>query len=152
MNIKLATATLGAALILAGAPALASAANIQSGPIHINRVKVSGGTFSDADGSETTILPGMVAISFTNRNAATANDVVFAVEDNGYVAKRINDVGMFSTGTTINHSFPETNPTDGMRVAVARATFDDGSVWVNPEVPEPLTLDTHVGVPVSRYG
>jgi hypothetical protein len=94
MKVKLATATLSAALILAGAPGLASAANIQSGPIHINRVMVSGGTFSDADGSDTTILPGMVAISFTNRNAATANDVVFAVEDNGYVAKRFNDVGM----------------------------------------------------------
>jgi len=150
MKVKLATVTLGAALILAGAPALASAANLQSAPIHINQVKVSGGTFSDGDGSETTILPGMVAISFINRNAATENDVEFAVENNGYVAKRFNDVGSFSTGTTIDHSFPESNPTDGMRVAVARATFDDGSVWVNPEVPEPLRPDTHVGVLAMR--
>jgi hypothetical protein len=151
MKLKSAAATLGAALILAGAPGLASAANMQSGPIHINQVKVSGGTFSDSDGSETTILPGMVAISFTNRNASTANDVVFAVETNGYVAKRFNDVGSFSSGTTINHSFPEANPVDGMRVAVARATFDDGSVWINPDVPQPLPLDTHVGVAASRY-
>jgi hypothetical protein len=150
VKVKLVTATLSAALILAGAPGLASAADIQSGPIHINQVKATGGFFSDADGSEATYLPGMVDISFTNRNAATANDVVFAVENNGYVAKRFNDVGSFSTGTTINHRFPETNPTDGMRVAVARATFDDGSVWVNPEVPQPLALDTHVGVAVSR--
>jgi hypothetical protein len=151
MKLKLATATLGAALILAGAPALASATNLQSGPIHINQVKVSGGFFSDADGSEATILPGMVTISFTNRDAATANDVEFAVETNGYVAKRFNDVGSFSTGTTIDHRFPETDPTDGMRVAVARATFDDGSVWVNPQVPEPLVPDQHVGVLAMRY-
>jgi hypothetical protein len=155
VKVKLATATLGAALFLAGVPALASAAPMQSGPIHINQVRISGGTFSDADDSETTILPGMVAISFTNRNAATATDVVFAVESNGYVTKRLNDVGSFSTGTTINHRFPETNPSDGMRVAVARVTFDDGSVWINPEVSDPLVaqsaVNNNVGVVAMRY-
>ena len=43
MNIKLAAATLGAALLIAGAPAFASAADMQSGPIHINRYLVSKG-------------------------------------------------------------------------------------------------------------
>jgi hypothetical protein len=155
MKVKLATATLGAALILAGAPALASAANLQPGPIHINGVKVSGGTFSDPDGFEPTILPGMLHVSFTNRNAATANDVVFGVEMNGYVVKRFNDVGSFSTGTTIDHSFPETNPTGRMRVVVEKATFDNGRVWINPEVSDASldqsAMNTDVGVLAMRY-
>jgi hypothetical protein len=155
VKVKLATATLGAVPILAGAPGLASPVTMQHGPIRINRVKVSGGTFSDSDGFETTTLPGAVAISFTNRKAATANDVVFGIEMNGYVAKRFNDVGMFSAGTTINHRFPENNPTGGVRVVVEKATFDDGSVWINPEVSDPpvdpSAMNTDAGVVPTRY-
>jgi hypothetical protein len=134
MKLKIATATLGAALILPGAPALASAANIQPGPIQINGVNVSGGYSSDPDGFDPNILPGMLHVSFTNRNAATAKDVVFRVEMNGYVTKHFNDIGSFSTGTTIDHSFPETNPTSHVRLVVEKATIDNGSVWINPEV------------------
>jgi hypothetical protein len=155
MKVKIATVTLGAALILAGAPGLASVAAMQHGPIQINRVKVSGGSFSDPEGFETTTLPGAVAISFTNRKAATANDVVFGIEMNGHVAKRFNDVGSFSTGTTINHRFPENNPTGRMRVVVEKATFDDGSVWINPEVSDPpvdpSAMNNDAGFVATRY-
>jgi hypothetical protein len=155
VKVKLATAALGAALILAGEWGHASAATMQHGPIQINQVKVSGGTFSDPDGFATTMLPGAVAISFTNRKAATANDVVFGVEMNGHVAKRFNDVGSFSTGTTINHSFPENKPTAHTRVVVEKATFDDGSVWINPAVSDPpvdpSVMNTDEGVMVTRY-
>jgi hypothetical protein len=155
VKIKLATATLGAALILAGAPALALAANMQSGPIHINQLNLSGGTFSNGDGSETNILPRTAAISFTNRDGATANDVVFALENNGYVVDNFNDVGSFAPGVTINQRFPETQSTGGIRVAVAKATFNDGSVWVNPEVSDPLlaqsAVNKDVGVVAMRY-
>jgi hypothetical protein len=155
VKVKLTTATLGAALILGGVPGLASAAAIQHGPIQINRVNVSGGAFTDNDGFETTILPTALAISFTNRNAATAKDVVFGVEMNGHVVKRFNDVGSFSTGTTINHSFLESDPSRRTRVVVEKATFDDGSVWINPDVSDPpvdpSAVNADAGVVATRY-
>jgi hypothetical protein len=150
VNLKLAAATLGAALIIAGSPALASAADVQSGPIHINQLTISGGYSADADGDNATIVPGFVNISFTNQNAATATDVVFALETHGFVVDRFNDVGSFAPGVAIRHSFPQAQPADDMRVAVAKATFTDGTVWQNPDVPAPADLNTNVGVAVSR--
>jgi hypothetical protein len=150
MNITRVAATLGAALILAGSPAFASAADMQSGPIHINLLTLSGGYSADADGDEATILPGAANISFTNRNAVTATDVVFALETHGFVIDRFNDVGSFAPGVTINHRFPESQPSDDMRVAVAEATFSDGTVWQNPDVPAPLEANINVGVAASR--
>jgi hypothetical protein len=150
VNIKRVTATFAAALIIAGAPALASAADGQSGPIHINVLTFSGGFSSDAEGDEATLLPGSANITFTNQNAVAATDVVFALETHGYVIDRFNDVGSFAPGVAIHHSFPETQPSDTMRVAVAEATFADGSVWQNPDVPAPMEANTNVGVGVSR--
>jgi hypothetical protein len=150
VNLKRVTATFAAALIIAGAPALASAADMQSGPIHINGLTFSGGFSSDADGDEATFLPGFANISFTNQNALTATDVVFALETHGYVIERFNDVGSFAPGVAIHHSFPETQPDDTMRVAVAEATFADGTVWQNPDVPAPMEANTNVGIGVSR--
>jgi hypothetical protein len=51
VNIKLATATLGAALILAGSPAFA--ADVQSAPAQIVSVQVSSGSMSDAKAKAT---------------------------------------------------------------------------------------------------
>jgi hypothetical protein len=148
VNIKLATATLGAALILAGSPAFA--ADMQSGPIHINQFTLSGGYSTDADGGQGNILPGALNISFTNENAATATNVVFAVETHGYVIKSFNDAGSFAPGVAIRHSFPEAQPSGDMRVAVAKATFTDGSVWQNPDVAVMPDVNTNIGVSVSR--
>jgi hypothetical protein len=150
VNIKRVTAILGAALVIAGSPALASAADMQSGPIHINELTFTGGFSSDADGDDATYLPSAANISFTNQNAVTATDVVFALETQGYVVDRFNDVGSFAPGVTIRHHFGETQLTDNMRVAVAQATFADGTVWQNPDVPAPMEANTNVGVGVSR--
>jgi hypothetical protein len=150
VNIKRVTATFAAALIIAGSPALSSAADTQSGPIHINQLSFSGGFSSDADGDEATILPGFAIISFTNQSAVKATDIVFALETNGYVTDRFNDVGSFAPGVAIHHSFPETQPSDTMRVAVAQASFADGTVWKNPDVPAPQEPNPNVGIGVSR--
>jgi hypothetical protein len=144
VNIKLATATLGAALILAGSPAFA--ADMQSGPIHINNVQVHGGNTTDANDS-TVIVPGSTAIAFTNQYGFAATDVVFALENQGYVVDRFDDVGSFATGVTIDHTFAENQPNGAMRVAVEKATFADGTVWVNPALPQATQkADTTVGV------
>ena len=146
MNIKLATATLGAALILAAAPAFA--ADMQSGPIHIDNVALYGGTGQNV-AADIVVTPGSTAITFTNQYNFPATEVVFALESNGYVADRFDDVGSFATGVTIKHKFGENESGSNMRVAVEKATFADGTVWVNPEVPQSSQADTTVGVAVN---
>jgi hypothetical protein len=146
VNIKLATATLGAALILAGSPAFA--ADMQSGPIHIDNVAVYGGTTSN-ENADNIITPGSAAIAFSNQYKFPATEVVFALVTNGYVAERLDDVGSFATGVTINHKFGENEPNSDLRVAVEKATFADGTVWVNPDVPQATPADTTVGVAVN---
>jgi hypothetical protein len=148
VNIKLATATLGAALILAGSPAFASAADVQSGPIHINNVQIYGGNTPDAN-ADNIITPGSTAIAFTNQYNFPATEVVFALETQGYVADRFDDVGSFATGVTIKHTFGERELNSEMRVAVEKATFADGTVWVNPAVPQSTKADTAIGVAVN---
>jgi hypothetical protein len=146
VNIKLATATLGAALILAGSPAFA--ADMQSGPIHINNVAVYGGNTPDAN-ADNIITPGSAAITFTNQYNFPATEVVFALETQGYVADRFDDVGSFASGVTIKHTFGERELNSEMRVAVEKATFADGTVWVNHDVPQSTKADTTVGVAVN---
>jgi hypothetical protein len=148
VNIKLATATLGAALILAGSPAFA--ADMQSGPIHIDNVAVYGGMTSDAN-ADNIITPGSAAIAFTNQYNFPATEVVFALESNGYVVDRIEDAGSFATGVTINHKFGENESNPATRVAVEKATFADGTVWVNPDVPQSTQADPTVGVAVNGF-
>jgi hypothetical protein len=143
VNIKLATATLGAALIFAGSPAFA--ADMQSGPIKIDNVAVYAGN-TDPD---TTITRGAAAIAFTNEYKLPATEVVFALETNGYVVDRFDDVGSFATGVTINHVFGENESNPGMRVAVEKASFADGTVWVNPNVPQATQSDSTIGVAVD---
>jgi hypothetical protein len=143
VNIKLATATLGAALILAGSPAFA--ADIQSEPINIHNVAVYAGN-TDPDN---VITRGSVAIAFTNEYKFPATEVVFALETSGYAADRFDDVGSFATGVTINHVFGENLANPGMRVAVEKATFADGMVWLNPNIPQATQSDTSLGVAVD---
>jgi hypothetical protein len=126
------TATLGAALLLAGAPALASAADTQSGPIRIDSVQLTAQAIT-----RNAVAPIGAQIAFTNEGPAVATDVVFALEsDSGYVYGSYNDAGSFAPGVTIRHSFADDNNVsiDGERVAVAKATFADGTVWTNPDV------------------
>jgi hypothetical protein len=149
VNIKLATATLGAAIILAAAPAFASAADMQSGPIHIDNVQVFGGNSTD-DNDSTIVVPGSAAIAFTNLYTSPATDVVFALETKGYVVDRFDDVGSFAPGVSINHRFSENQVTDGMRVAVEQATFADGTVWHNPAVAQAPQEPSPVGVEATN--
>jgi hypothetical protein len=133
MKIQSAIATLGAALILAGAPALASATSTQTGPIHINNVRVSGGGFTN---DETVLDPASAMISFTNQNGSPATDVVFAVYSQGIELAQYDDRGSFAQGVAINHSFPESRALGDQSAAVVKATFADGTTWQNPEIAE----------------
>jgi hypothetical protein len=147
VNIKLATATLGAALVLAGSPAFA--ADMQSGPIHIDNVAVYGGNSANTN-ADNIITPGSAAIAFSNQYKFAATEVVFALESHGYVLDRFDDVGSFATGVTIDHKFGENQSAADLRVAVEKATFADGSIWVNPAVPQSTQANTAVGVALTQ--
>jgi hypothetical protein len=146
VNLKLATATLGAALILAGSPAFA--AGMQSGPVHIDSVALYGGNTSNSN-ADNIITPGSAAIAFTNTYNFPATEVVFALETQGYVVDRFDDVGSFANGVTIKHKFGENQMSSDMRVAVEKVTFADGTVWQNPDVPQLTQPDTTIGVAVN---
>ncbi|MGA2395511.1 MAG: hypothetical protein ABSH03_19385 [Candidatus Lustribacter sp.] len=142
------TATLGAALLLAGAPALASA-DSPTAPVRIDAVQLVSQSTSDY-----AIAPVAAEIAFTNEGSAPATDVVFAVEsESGYVLDSYNDVGSFGPGVTVRHSFNDHNfAIDGERVAVAKVTFADGSVWTNPDVQLEAAAPAPAGsVEVSSY-
>jgi hypothetical protein len=127
------TATLGAALLLTAAPALVRADDMQSGPVQIQGAQLFGQNIESEDSSGT--VPSSVRISFTNNNDSPATHVVFGLVTDGAVMETIDDSGTFSKGVTINHLFPDTNPSVNQEFAVQTVTFADGSVWNNPAVP-----------------
>jgi len=141
------TATLGAALLLAGAPALASA-QTQTGPIRVNAVQLVTQSITEHD-----VAPVAAEIGFTNEGTAAATDIVFALEsDSGYVLDTYNDVGTFAPGVAIRHSFNDHNDaSEGQQVVVAKATFADGTVWTNPDVTLETASTPAEGVAVSSY-
>jgi hypothetical protein len=141
------TATLGAALLLAGAPALASA-DTQSGPIRIDSVHLVAQALTERE-----VAPDAALISFTNEGASAATDVVFALEsESGFVLDTYNDVGSFAPGVSVRHSFSDHNDASrGQQVVVAKATFADGTVWTNPDVALVPASSPAEGVQVVSY-
>jgi hypothetical protein len=133
MRIQSAIATLGAALILSGAPALASAADAQTGPIHINDVRVTGGGSAP---NEVALVPPSAEISFTNQYGSPATDVVFAIYSQGVELTQYDDRGSFAPGVVINHTFSESQALADQSATVVKATFADGTTWQNPATPE----------------
>ena len=132
MNIQTAMATLGAALILAGAPGLASAADTQAGPIQITSIQPYGfGSSNDAVVDD----PMTVQIDFTNQNSAPATEVDFALFSGGVQVAEYQDLGSFAKGVEIKHTFPS-ETTGNLSATVVKATFADGTTWQNPSVPE----------------
>jgi hypothetical protein len=133
VKIQLFTATVGAAILLAGGPAFASASTDTTGPIQINNVQAHGGASEDNDGSFN-FVPASLSIDFKNESNSPATSVVFALENNGYVIGRFDDRGTFAKGTAIKHTFAVNQTGANETVAVAEATFADGTVWHNPAV------------------
>jgi hypothetical protein len=130
MNFKSAAATLGAAILIAGSPVLASAAPVQPSPIRLDSVQIAPtyGTFQD-------FFPGLVAVSFTNEATVPVTSIVFDVENGGKVIHRIKDAGTFANGQTIKHTFnyPDNQTNYDPQLAVESVTFADGSTWTNTD-------------------
>ncbi|MGA2394164.1 MAG: hypothetical protein ABSH03_12570 [Candidatus Lustribacter sp.] len=131
MKSKLSAVLLGASLFIGGMTALSSPAAAQTAPIQIEQLHTYGGFYEDAD-HDVNVLPASLEITFENLSNADATDVVFEAEADGYIA-RFNDVGRFSKGIRIRHSFP-VNPfsvSAKFSVRVIQVSFADGTVWQN---------------------
>jgi hypothetical protein len=125
MNFKLGMATLGAALIVAGAPALASAQTTQDGPIRLDKVSITQyyGVYSGFE-------PGRVSVSFTNESAVAATDVTFDLTDAaGNVLAQYKDSGSYQQGATVRHTFEDIHVEDNQKLEIASVTFADGTSW-----------------------
>jgi hypothetical protein len=147
VNITPLTATIAAALLLGSTPALASTNQSQQGPIHIDAAELYPGTWDSDDGI---FFAGSLQVAFTNGNSTPATQVVFALQSSGYVVDRFDDVGSFAKGVSIKHGIPNVNGKNIDQIAVAKATFADGTVWTNPAVAPPVAPPAKVGVDVIK--
>jgi hypothetical protein len=134
MNIKSATATLGAALLLAGAPAAAFADTALSNPIVVSDVQVQPVSEDHQVGS------GVVSLAFDNTSNQTATEVVFELDSDTSV-EHFDDVGSFAPGVTIRHAFPSDNSAADAQLKVVQVKFADGSVWTNNAGPSQPNFD-----------
>ena len=128
MNIKSAAAALGAALIVAASPVIASAATTQPSPLRLDSVQIAQyyGQFNE-------FFPGRVTVAFTNEASLPITNVVFDVEAGGKVVDRIKDAGSFPQGQTVKHSFPNFTTNYNTNLAVESVTFSDGSTWTSTD-------------------
>jgi hypothetical protein len=130
MNFASAAATLGAAIFLAGAPALASAAPVQAAPIHLDSVRIDP---SYPNTGEYNSYTGLVTVAYTNENSVPATRIVFDLENaHGKLIDQFKDVGTFSRGAEIRHTFPDLQDDSNQQVAVDTVDFADGSSWSKP--------------------
>jgi hypothetical protein len=131
MKIILTTA-LTAALLLGGAPLLASA-QTQAGPVHVDKVQIYQQYMSD---DQVAYLPGFADVAFTNDGNSAATDVQFAVLSDGALVDRYDAIGSYAPGVTVKSQFPDEDIIDGdQSVEVAKVTFADGTVWTNADLP-----------------
>jgi hypothetical protein len=130
MNPILRSASI-AALALA-MPLSASAADATAGPIVFSladvQPQVAGGEY---------FTPGSIHVAFHNTAKVPATRVTFEVDAWGFPVNRIEDVGTFTQGATIEHTFPNDDGRADETISVASVQFADGSVWQNDAVAQP---------------
>jgi hypothetical protein len=81
-----------------------------------------------------------LAIEYVNVTANPIKEIEFGLVARGDLIAEVRDVGTFSQGATIKHSFglnPNVYPTgSGLNQCVPlRATYENGTVWTNPHLP-----------------
>jgi hypothetical protein len=124
MNPILRSATI-AALALA-MPVSASAADFTASPIDLTLAAVQ----PEVSGAEI-FTPGQIRLEFHNTAKVPATRVTFEVAAWGMPVDRIDDVGTFADGATIDRTFPNASGLADETVSVASVQFADGSVWQN---------------------
>ena len=125
----IATAAVCAATTL---PSVAQDASAANAPVSVLACDVLDQYASSPDDAGAVIWQDtMVRIAFVNRSTQTIRGVTFRVDANVHGgARTITDVGRFSTGVPIQHTFgPFGDVSYNARCDVAAVTFDDGTVW-----------------------
>jgi hypothetical protein len=80
---------------------------------------------------------GFLAITYVNNASAVVKEIDFGLIVRDAMIAVVNDVGTFSTGTTIDHEFSVSREifpigTEFPYCAVLRVQYADGTVWTNP--------------------
>jgi hypothetical protein len=107
-------------------PLAADAADSAAGPIALALADVQ----PQVAGAEL-FIPGAIRVEFHNTAKVPATRVTFEVAAWGFPVARIDDVGTFAQGATIDHIFPNEDGLPGETISVASVQFADGSVWQN---------------------
>jgi hypothetical protein len=121
--LKITSTTLALGTVLfCGRPLLADDVSA-SGPIVITSVRESTNSPTDYNYG-----PGFLTINFTNVGERPAAEVVFHLTDGAGNESTIHDVGVFSRGVPIRHSFELTGFHDA-KVRVDEVRFEDGTTF-----------------------
>lgn len=85
-------------------------------------------------------MPAVVTLTFRNESAVTANLVEFNLSDPEGNSATIDDVGLFTTGVPITHTYYVTGVDQGAQASVVAVSFVDGTTWsaIAPLMPLPL--------------
>jgi hypothetical protein len=83
---------------------------------------------------------GSLAIDYVNATSNTMTKIDFGLVANGRLVAEVRDVGTFSPGAEIQHTFgisPNAFPlgTALARCVPLRVTYKDGTIWRNPHLP-----------------
>jgi hypothetical protein len=131
--MKLQAVAAAAAVLVAGAPIVASAQTTAPVAIADTQIQPSYGVFNEF------AYPGLVTVSFVNHRNVPATEIDLNLEANGEVVDSFHDVGSFANGVTVRHSF-QTQATDlNQKLTVASVTYADGTTWTN-DATAPRTL------------
>jgi hypothetical protein len=127
MNITSVAAVLGAAVMLAGTPAIAADMSSQTSPIAFDKVSIAPAIDYDQ------FAPGRVDVAFKNTNNVPATRIVFdLIGYRGALIAQFVDVGSFRQGVTVRHWFPDTHFDYDQQLEVDRVIFSDGTAWSGP--------------------
>jgi hypothetical protein len=130
MNSTSLAAALMGAVLLAGAPAIALSEEATTpSPIRLDNVEIE-----RSYGWAHQLFPGLVSVDFTNTTPVAVQEVDFVLEhaDGGYI-RRYKDVGPFSPGESLKHSFSDAHISEGQKLVVDTVTFADGTTWSAPD-------------------
>jgi hypothetical protein len=117
-------------------------------PVQIAACSVKPQVTYDSEGGDANLMvPKTTAeklnIRFSNATNKQIASVTFALTDGGSQTGRVIDAGMFSPGTSIEHSFAlPVSDTDQLQCSVSSVVFSDGSAWTQPVASDTTTLST----------
>lgn len=121
-------AALGVATMLTALPALGMAA----APAAQNTVTLRNYAIGATGSNEiNTAFQGHLRVSFRNDGDVAATAVAFDLLDDGEYAGRVDDLGTFSKGVTINHEFHWMNVHEGQTLQIAEVRYADGTIWTS---------------------